>query len=92
VSQRINILCIMFKIIAFFFIYITGFVTRVTRRVALVEQELPTLSDHLSSSPVISGFRVTRSLVLCVNEESTGKLTIVLLLCHLRWSCILSNI
>ena len=32
----------------------------------LVEQELPTLPEHLSSSPVFSGVRVTRSLVLYV--------------------------
>ena len=32
----------------------------------LVEQELLTLPEHLSSSPVFSGVRVTRSLVLCV--------------------------
>ena len=38
---------------------ITGFVTRLTRRVPLLEQELLTL-------PVFSGIRVTRSLVLCV--------------------------
>ena len=29
-------------------------------------QELPTLPEHLSSPPVFSGVRVTRSLVLCV--------------------------
>jgi hypothetical protein len=34
--------------------------------VQLVEQELLTLPEHLSSSPVFSGVRVTRSLVLCV--------------------------
>ena len=45
---------------------ITGFVTRLTRRMSLVEQELLTLLEHLSSSPVFSGVRVTRSLVLCV--------------------------
>jgi hypothetical protein len=45
---------------------IIGFVTRLTRRVSLVEQELPTLPEHLSSSTVFSGVRVTRSLVLCV--------------------------
>ena len=38
---------------------ITGFITRSTRRVPLVEQELLTL-------PVFRGVRVTRSLVLCV--------------------------
>ena len=45
---------------------ITGFVTRLTRRVPLVEQELLTLPLHLSSPPVFSGVRVTRSLVLYV--------------------------
>ena len=42
---------------------ITGFVTRLTRRVLLVEQELPTLPEHLSSPPIFSGVRITRSLV-----------------------------
>jgi hypothetical protein len=41
---------------------ITGFVTRLTRRVPLVEQELLTLPEHLSSPPV----RVTRSLFVYV--------------------------
>jgi hypothetical protein len=46
---------------------VIGFLTRLTRRVPLlVEQELPTLPKHLSSPPVFSGVRVTRSLVLCV--------------------------
>jgi hypothetical protein len=35
-------------------------------RVLLIEQELPTLPEHLSSSPVLNGVRVTRSLVSCV--------------------------
>ena len=35
---------------------ITSFVTRLTRRVPLVEQELPTLPEHLSSLPVLEGF------------------------------------
>jgi len=39
---------------------------RLTRQVPLVEQELPTLPEHLSSPPVFSGVRVTRSLVLYV--------------------------
>jgi hypothetical protein len=34
--------------------------------VPLVEQELPTLPEHLRSLPVFSGVRVTRSLVLYV--------------------------
>jgi len=45
---------------------IIGFVTRLTRRVPLVEQELFSLPEHLSSSPVFNGVRVTRSIVLCV--------------------------
>ena len=45
---------------------ITGFVTRLPRRVSLMEQGLLTLPEHLSSPPVFSGVRVTRSLVLCV--------------------------
>ena len=35
--------------------------TTVTRWVSLVEQELLTLSEHLSSPSVISGVRVTQS-------------------------------
>jgi hypothetical protein len=45
---------------------ITRFVTRLTRRVPLVEQELLTPPKHLRSPPVFSGVRVTRSLVLSV--------------------------
>ena len=41
---------------------IIGFVTRLTLRVPLVEQELLTLPEHLS----FSGVRVTRCLVVCV--------------------------
>ena len=39
---------------------------RLTRRVSLVEQELFTLPEHLSSPLVLSGVLVARSLVLCV--------------------------
>jgi hypothetical protein len=46
--------------------FITGFVTRLTRRIPLVEQEPLTLQGHLGSTPVYSGVRITRSLVLCV--------------------------
>ena len=42
---------------------ITDFVKKLTR---LVEQELLTFPDHLSSPQVFSGVRVARSLVLCV--------------------------
>ena len=45
---------------------ITGFVTRLTRQVPLVEQDLLTLLEHLSLPPVFSGVRVIRYLVLCV--------------------------
>jgi len=44
---------------------ISRFVTRVTQRVPLVEQELLTLLEHMSSPPVFSGVHITRSLVLC---------------------------
>ena len=46
--------------------HITGFVAILTRRVPLVELELLTLSEHLSSPPVLSGVSVTRSSVLFV--------------------------
>ena len=39
---------------------------RVTRLVLLVEQELFTFSEYLSSSPVFIGVRVVRSLAFCV--------------------------
>ena len=45
---------------------ITGFVTRLTRRVPLVEQELLTFPGHLSSPSGFSGVRVPLSLVLYV--------------------------
>jgi hypothetical protein len=44
---------------------ITGLVTRLTRRVPLVEQELLTLPEHRSSPSGINGVSVTRSLVWC---------------------------
>jgi hypothetical protein len=45
---------------------ITGAVTRLTRWVPLVEQELLTLPENMSSPPDFSGIPVTRSLVLFV--------------------------
>jgi hypothetical protein len=39
---------------------ITWFVSRLTRRVSLVEQELLTLTEHLISPPVFSGVCLTR--------------------------------
>jgi hypothetical protein len=44
---------------------ITDFVTRLTRRVSVVEQELLTLPDHLSSSPVFGGIRVSTEFNQC---------------------------
>jgi len=44
----------------------TGFVTRVTRRMSLVQQELFTLSEHMSSPSILSRVRFGRSLVFCV--------------------------
>jgi len=46
--------------------YTLYFITRLTRRVSLVVQELLTLPEHLSSPPAFGGVRVTRSLVFCV--------------------------
>jgi len=45
---------------------ITGFVTRLTRRMLLVEEEELNLPDHPSSTPIFIGVHVTRSLSLCV--------------------------
>ena len=45
---------------------ITRFVSRLTWQASLVEQELLTLPEHLSSLPVFNGICVTRSLVLYV--------------------------
>ena len=42
----------------------SGFVTRLTRLVSLVEQELPTLPQHLSSPPAFSGVRVRGGMCL----------------------------
>jgi hypothetical protein len=46
--------------------FITGFTTRLTRWVPLVDNKLLTLPEGLSSPSVFSGVHVTRSLVLCV--------------------------
>jgi hypothetical protein len=45
---------------------ITGFVTRVARRVPLLVHELLAFPENMGSSPVCSGIRVARSLVFCV--------------------------
>ena len=42
------------------------YLTRLTRRVSLVERELITLPEHLSSPPIFRGVRVTQSLFVYV--------------------------
>ena len=54
------------------------FLTRLTRRVPLVEQELLTLPEHVISPPVFRGVRVTRFAVLCVMLFVLFLLAIVL--------------
>jgi hypothetical protein len=56
---------------------ITRFVTRLTRRIQLVEQELPTLPEHMSSPLVFSGVRVIRSLVLHRYSITVNQVMIV---------------
>jgi len=45
---------------------ITGFVTRLTRRVPLVEQELLTLPEHLSSPPFLVGLCYSIYSFMCM--------------------------
>ena len=45
---------------------ITGLVTKLRRRMPLLEQELVILQVHVKSPQIFSGVCVTRSLVLCV--------------------------
>ena len=54
------------------------FLTRLTRRVPLAEQELLTLPEHVISPPVFRGVRVTRFAVLCVMLFVLFLLAIVL--------------
>jgi len=48
------------------YIFDTGLVTKVTRKVSLVDQELLILPEHLSSLPVFRGVDVVQSLDFCV--------------------------
>jgi hypothetical protein len=50
----------------FTFYYLFWCHLKVTRRVAIVEQELLTLPEHLRSPRLFCGVRVARSLVFCV--------------------------
>ena len=45
---------------------LTQFVSGVTQRVSLLEQELPTLPEHLMSHKVFNVVRVARFLAFCV--------------------------
>jgi hypothetical protein len=54
-----------FPVLSLFMTY-HRFVTRLTRRVWLAEQELLTLPEHLSLPLIFSEVRVTKFLVLCV--------------------------
>jgi hypothetical protein len=74
---------------------ITGFVTRLTWWVPLVEQELLTLPEHLSSPPVFSGVHVTRSLQqpsikeILIGTTSSGisyHLRYILHICRCCWN------
>jgi hypothetical protein len=66
-GENWNHLCCHFPFRSFPYSWlVNGFVTRLTRWVLLVEHELPTLLEHMSSPTGFSGVRVTRSLVLCV--------------------------
>jgi hypothetical protein len=53
---------------------ITGFVTRLTRRVPLVEQELLTLPEHMSSPPVLVGFVLNFTQNGQVDSEKTQQI------------------
>ena len=54
-----------FPVLSSFLIY-HRFITRLIRRVPLVEQKLLILPEHMNSSPVFSGVRVTWSFVWSV--------------------------
>ena len=56
----------LFPVLSSFMTY-HQLVTRLTRWMPLVEQELPTLPEHLSSPPVFSEVHATCSFVLCVS-------------------------
>ena len=52
--------------VLYFILVYKWLITRVTQQVSLVEHELPTLLEHLSSLPAFREVHVTRSLVFCV--------------------------
>ena len=61
-------------------------VYRLTRRMPLVEQELPTLPEHISSLPVFSGVRVTQSVVLCFVDRCFVLFRLAIVLSVLRFT------
>jgi hypothetical protein len=66
-----------------------GFVIRLTRQVSLVEQELLTLPENLSSPPAFSGICVTQSLIhfLCSVRLYLQLFVGVIMSC-LRYFCL----
>jgi hypothetical protein len=68
---QMYVVCIQLNIWYLQFCFISTTITHaryivITRQVSLVEQELLPIPVHLSSPPVFSGVRDTRSLILCV--------------------------
>ena len=63
---RLDFKCVIYFLFLCLLRFLLKHITRLTRRVSLVEKGLLILSGHLRSSPVLSGVRFTRSLVLCV--------------------------
>ena len=65
----VHVLCVVFVDQCFFLLFFFGHfivcLSIVTWWVSLVEQELLTLPEHLSSPSVFSEVRVARSLILC---------------------------
>ena len=58
----------------------------IVNRVSLVEQELPTLPEHPRSTPVFSGVRFFRSLVLCVMVYPHVRFLLAIVLSVLRFT------
>jgi hypothetical protein len=63
---------------------VTGFVTRLTQRMPLVEQELLLLPGNHKSPPIISEVSVTRSLVLCIMFYRSLFVLLFFFLCIFR--------
>ena len=66
--------------------FIVGILIRVRRRVSLVEQELFTLPEHLSSTPIFSG-TVVLFLFIIVLPVPLRLLIILLVSSHFPYNC-----